>query len=127
MTGARGEGFIQAGDREVRVLFTNRALADSELALGKSVLEVLQGFVDSKSGILDLGQLLRNGMQAARRDSGAGRRTVTLTEAYEVMDEAGFGTVASVIMEAVGAVLGYSSENEEPPEDEPDPNSRKSD
>lgn len=107
-TGARGETTIQAGDREVRVLFTNRALAEAEGVLGKSILGVLQGFAEGTSGVSDLVQLLRAGMEAARRDAREGGRAITLTEAYDVLDEAGFAGVAEATFEAVGAVLSYS-------------------
>lgn len=110
-TGARGEGIIEANGREIRVLFTNRALAEAEAQMGKSVIGVAQGFVDGQSGITELAHLLRAGMLAARRDAGE-RRATTMVEAYKVLDSAGFAAVAAVVMESVAAVLGYSAKGE---------------
>ena len=117
--GARGEGVIMAGGREVHILYTNRALAEAEGQMGKSVLGVAQGFAGGDSSLGDLAHLLRAGMQAARRESGE-RRPVKLTEAYEVMDAVGFSEVASAVMQGVAAVLGYSADDEA--DDDTDPN-----
>ena len=113
--GARGEGVILAGTDEVRVLFTNRALANAEQQLGKSVLGVAQGFVNGTSGISDLAQLLRAGMEAARHDAREARRAISLNEAYAVLDESGFSAVAEVVMMAVADVLSYGTSEDEDP------------
>ena len=65
-TGARGDVSIQDGEREVRLLYTNRALANAERALGKSVIAVAQAFGTGGCGIYDVAQLLLAGMEAAR-------------------------------------------------------------
>lgn len=108
--GARGEGTIRAGDREVQILFTNRALAQAEQAMGKSTIAVTQGFLNGAAGIGDLAHLLQAGMEAARRDSGERGRVVTTRDAYNVLDEAGFAAVTQVVMEAVAAVLSYGAD-----------------
>jgi hypothetical protein len=110
---ARGEGTIQANGTAVTVLFTNRALAEAETAIGRGIIGVAQGFQDGRSGVGDVAQLLRAGMEAARRDERRGGRAVTLQDAYEVLDAAGFTATANVVMTAVAAVLGYSGEVEE--------------
>jgi hypothetical protein len=110
---ARGEGTIQADGAEVSVLFTNRALAEAEKAIGRGIIGVAQGFQDGRSGVGDVAQLLRAGMEAARRDQRRGGQAVTLADAYEVLDAAGFTATANVVMTAVAAVLGYSGEVEE--------------
>lgn len=108
---ARGQEIIKLpDDREVVVLFTNRALADAEAQMGKSVIGVAQGFTAGQSTLTDLTHLLRTGMTAARRDAGD-RRPVTMAEAYAVMDEVGFTAVAQAVMPALAAVLGYDGEN----------------
>jgi len=109
VSGARGEATIIAGEREVRILFTNRALADAEAQIGKSIIAVAQGFADGSSGITETAHLLRAGMEAARRDAGEGGRTVALTDAYVVLDEAGFAAVATAVCEAIAAVLSYGA------------------
>jgi hypothetical protein len=121
---ARSEGTIQANGAdgrptEVTVLFTNRALAEAEAAIGRGIIGVAQGFRDGRSGVGDVAQLLRAGMEAARRDQRRGGRVVTLLDAYRVLDEAGFTAVAEVVMTAVAEVLGYSGEKAE---EEADPN-----
>ena len=114
--GARGEGTLTTADGdEVRVLYTNRALAEAEQAMGKSVLAVAQGFADGDSGIGDMAALLQAGMEAARHDGREGGRRVAVNDAFEVMDAVGFAGVATVVMEAVSDVLSYdpaSSESE---------------
>lgn len=107
-----GEGIIRYGDTEVRVLFNNRALAEAEQQMGKSVIGVAQGFAQGHTGIVELAHLLRAGMEASRRASQNRGKAATLLKAYSVMDKAGFAAVAEVVMTAVADVLGYS----------PDPN-----
>lgn len=108
---ARGEQIITLPDgKEVAVLFTNRALADAEQQMGKSVIGVAQGFTAGQSALTDLAHLLRTGMAAARRDAG-NRVPVTMAEAYTVMDEVGFTAVAQAVMPALAAVLGYNGED----------------
>lgn len=106
---ARGEGTITVDGREVQVLFTNRALMQAEKAMGKSVISVTQGFVNGAAGMNELVSLLQAGMEAARRDAGERGRVVSVNDAVEVMDEAGFTAVAQAVMEAVAAVLSYGA------------------
>ena len=116
MAGARGEVTIQLADREVTVLFTNRALGGVEQKIGRSILALAQGLADGGTGIGEVVILLQAGMEAARRDAREPGPAVALNTAYDVMDEAGFGQVAAAVMEAIGAVLtwGTSSEDEDP-------------
>lgn len=120
MTGARGEQTFQAGSREVTVLYTNRALAGAEKRLGKGIVGVAQGLLEGSSGLTEVAVLLQVGMEASRIDTKAGGRSVSLEDAYGILDRAGFGTVAAAVMQAVAAVLGYSGEPT--PEDDPAPN-----
>jgi len=109
MPGARGEATIQAGEQEVHILFTNRALAEVETQLKRSIIAVAQGFADGTAGVTEIVHLLRVGMEAAQRDARAGGR-VTLSDAFEVLDEAGFTAVTVAVMEAVSAVLSFGTE-----------------
>lgn len=108
--GARGTGVILVGDREVHVLFTNRALAEVEQRLGRSILAVAQGLAEGSTGITEIVVLLRAGMEAARRDAREPGPAVALNTAYDVLDHAGFGPVAAVVMEAVGTVLAWGAD-----------------
>jgi len=119
VTGARGESTIQAGDREVRVLFTNRALGDAEQQLGRSIIGVSRGLQDGSSGIREIVVLLRVGMEAARRDAREGGRSITIPDAYNVLEHAGFAAVTEAVMMSVAAVLSYGTEVEV---DDTDPN-----
>lgn len=122
--GARGERIIEAGDKEIRILFTNRALAEAEAQIGRSIFGVAQGLLNGQSGIKEIVELLRAGMQAARRDAGERPFTVRLETAYRLLDEAGVSTVAAALMEAVAVVLSYDGQADEsqPAQDGADPN-----
>lgn len=114
MSGARGEATILTGDREIHLLFTNRALAEAEGQMGKSVIAVVQGYSDGTSGITETAHLLRAGMEAARKDAGAGGSMVTIVRAFEVLDEVGLTIALTAVCEAVAAVLGYKPGEPEP-------------
>lgn len=115
----RNDVIIMAGEREVRVLFTNRALAEVEGQLKRSIIAIAHGFADGSSGVTDVAYLLRAGMEAARRDARAGGQPITLNDAYAVLDASGFAKVSADVMMAVAAVLGDNQENEN---EETDPN-----
>lgn len=119
--GARGERTIKLpGKREVTVLYTNRALAGAEKRLGKGVLGILQGFEEGSSGLTELAVLLHVGMEAARIDQRSASRSVSLDDAYQVLDEVGFAGVAGPVMEAIADVVGYAGDGDE--DAPPDPN-----
>lgn len=105
---ARSEQIIATDDREVKILFTNRALATAEKSLGKSVIGVAQGFANGGSGITEIAILLQVGMDEYRRDARLGGSAVTINDAYAVMDEVGFSETANVVMNAIAQVIGYS-------------------
>ena len=120
---ARGEGTIVLPDgREVHVLYTNRALANIEQVTERSIIALADGFSRGTSGVRETAAVLQAGMEAHRRDAREGGRTVTLRDAYEVLDEVGFAEVSAVTMEAVGTVLGYGVEGEFDEEMNDDPN-----
>lgn len=121
MSGARGESTLNVGKREIKLLYTNRALADAEKELGKGIVGILQGFRDGGAGINEIAVLLKTGMEAARRDGQWGGKRVQTTDAYDVLDQVGFAGVTAKVMEAVAAVISYDGEKEEQEEAE-DPN-----
>lgn len=120
--GARGEVTFKAGDREVTVLFTNRALAGAEKRLGKGIVGVAQGLINGESGMADVAILLQVGMEAHRADAKLGGNQISESQAFAVLDQAGFGEVAKSVMEAVASVLGYQAEGETAEEPAPGPN-----
>jgi len=109
--GARGERVIETEDGEVRVLFTNRALANAETQLNRGVFEVL---ADLQSGgrIGDVAVLLQAGMEAARRDAREGGKPVTTAQAYAVLDEVGYAAAVIAVVEAVAEVVSYTRERD---------------
>jgi hypothetical protein len=106
---ARGEGVINVGDSEVQVLFTNRALAAAERAMGRSSLSVGRGFLEGTAGVTELACLLQAGMEAARRDGRTGGSPVSLDDAYDLLDQVGFSNASIVVMQAMAAVISYSN------------------
>jgi len=125
MTGARGESIIQSRDgegREYRILFTNRALAEAESTIGKSIIAIAQGFQVGATGFSEISKLLAAGLEAARREARTGGRTLTIMDAYKVMDEVGFTECSRAVMEAIGAVLRYGNEDTERPASDAAPN-----
>ena len=107
---ARSETTIFTDDNEVKLLYTNRALANAEKLMGKSVIQVAQGFADGESGITEMAMLLQAGMAEYKRDARVGGKPITLDDAYDVMDEAGFTEVAQVVMESVAEVISFAKE-----------------
>jgi hypothetical protein len=118
---ARGEGTIKVNDREVPILFTNRALLSAEKQVGKGIIGMLNGFVEGGSGIGDLVALLRAGMEAARQDAHGRGKPVSNDDAMDIIDEIGFTAAIVPVMEAVSAVISYGSEAN-PSEQSDDPN-----
>lgn len=119
---ARGERFFEAGEREIRVMFTNRALVEAERLMGRSVFGVARGLLDGQSGVTEIAALLRAGMEAARRDARERPVRVSSDEAMDILDEAGVTVVATALMEAITAVLSYDGSEAGDGDEEPDPN-----
>ena len=118
---ARGEGYLRVDEDLETVLFTNRALAQAEVQLAKTVLEIATDAAEGRLGMGDVARLLVIGMQAARREAKSGRKPPNLNDAYDVMDIVGFSETARVVMEALAAVLSYDpNESKETDEDPPD-------
>jgi len=112
--GARGESILRVGEGEYRLLFTNRALAEAQSAMGRGIIGVLRGFESGTSGVLDTAQLMVAGLEAARRDTRDGRRAAyTLADAYRLMDEVGFSEATKAVVEAIAPVLAYNPDEEE--------------
>lgn len=114
MSGARGVGRLVTAQGEVNVLFTNRALAEAEQITGKSVMQLAATAHGSAVGVGITAQLLAVGMEFARREAGVGGARVTIADAYRVMDELGFSTVATVVLQALADVVSYGVEVAEP-------------
>ncbi len=114
-TGARGEGFLQAGDETYPILFTNRAIFRAERVIGKPVLQITNALSDQTLSMGDLVRMLLIGLEEGRRDAGfamsatrQGNRPYALNDAWDIMDLAGFRAVLVAVFEALAAVLSYS-------------------
>jgi hypothetical protein len=68
--------------------------------------------------------LLRAGMDAARQDARRGGKPVSNDDALEIIDAIGFTGAAPPVMEAIAAVIGYTSQDDadQPSDKSDDPN-----
>lgn len=117
--GARGEGWLDADNCKCPILYTNRALAECERALGKSVVEVFEEAQARKLSIEELARMLAIGLEYGRRDAHDSHKPYTKDDAFNMLDEFGFARVALVVFEALAAVLQYEpakGEAANPPE-----------
>lgn len=124
---ARGEGILIVDGREIRLLFTNRALMVAERQMGKGIIGVMDGFINGSSGFNELVALMRAGMDAARQENHPSGKPISNKDALKIVDELGFADSLGPVMEAVAEVLSYSSAkngdgNEDISDDEIDPN-----
>ena len=111
----RGEAVLTVEDVAYPILFTNRALAQAEKAIGKPMLQLLQALEQSTLGISDTAQLLAIGIEFGRRDAGSGPKMLTVDNAWRIMDAVGFTTVAKAVLVAVVDVLVFAEEKDSPP------------
>ena len=111
--GARGERTLTVGEKAHTILLTNRALAEAERALGKSVMQVARDGISERVSITDIAKLLQVGLDAARRDQGLPGRAMPPDDAWGILDVLGFGTVAGAVLEALSDVLFYNPERED--------------
>lgn len=121
--GARGEGLITLpGGDEVEILFTNRALAEADSRMTRPVFAVvLTDLPRGEVRLADLAQMLRSGVNAANRDRRR-RETITMDQAYNIMDSVGISEVMRVVMFAAADVLKFSANGDSAPESESEGN-----
>lgn len=100
-----GQSTIVTPDREIPILYTNKALANAERLMDKGILGVLSGFQEGGSGILEVAILLQAGMEAARIADRLGGPRTTINQAYKILDDVGFTAVAAKVFEAIGEVI----------------------
>lgn len=106
-TGARGEGYLELEGESYVVLFTNRALADAERATGKTVMQLMAAAQGNAIGMGDVAHLLAVGLEYARREHRNRTGGYTANDAWRLLDQLGFATVAAVVLEALAAVMSY--------------------
>lgn len=109
-SGARGEVFLEIGEKRYIVLFTNRAIAEAERATGKSIIGMAQGFSQGEVGVYEVAHLLQAGLEAGRREARIGGKQFSMNDAYRLMDAVGFTEVTAAIFGAVTEVLSYHGE-----------------
>lgn len=120
MKSARHEARMLIGEDEYTVLYTMQALADAETRTGKSITSLAQGAAASNLAVGDLANMFLSGLEAARRARLYSGRPFNLQRVYEMMEQAGYASVATVVFEGVGNVLGYDPD-EEDADDSADP------
>ena len=112
--GARSEVIITVGEEEVDLLFTNRALAEAERAMGKGLWGGLQA---DELRLDDVAHLIRAGLAAARREHGGAGKPVSMDDVWRIMDTIGFQKALQIAAEAIAEVLTYEpGEDANPPE-----------
>jgi hypothetical protein len=104
---ARGEGIIVGEGREVNVLFTNRTIGRAESQIGKSIKIIISNGLQ-ELGMSELAIFLRVGMQEAAD------KNISLDDAYDVIDMAGFLSVNNVITKCLMSVLSFSQNGDDP-------------
>jgi hypothetical protein len=118
MTGARGEVQLTVPQGPVRLLFTNRALAQAETTSGLSIMKIVTAMSEKDVSQNLLAALLQAGMQAARREAGQ-PGAVSLDEAWVVIEALGYRAVLVPVVEAVAAVFSWGAEETDSPPAEP--------
>ena len=116
--GARGEGFVEVEGEQLPVLFTNRALAEAEPVIGRSMSQVLR---ERDISVGDTARLLHIGMEYGRREAAKGGKAYTLNDAYRAMDAIGYIAAAGVVIESLIAVLTFRAGAPEEGAAEPPP------
>ena len=112
--GARSEVIVTVGDEEVELLFTNRALAEAERAMGKGLWNGLQV---NELRVDDVAYLIRAGLAAAQRERGRTGKPVSMEDVWRLMDAVGFQKALQIAAEAIAEVLTYEPEDDaNPPE-----------
>lgn len=112
--GARSEAIVTVDDEEIELLFTNRALAEAERAMGKGLWGGLQA---DELRVDDVAHLIRAGLAAARREHGGSGKPVSMDDAWRLMDALGFQKALQIAAEAIAEVLTYEPEDDaNPPE-----------
>lgn len=106
IVGARGESHIVVGEDEVALLFTNRALAEVERILGRSIVRILADSQTRDISIVDVTRMLQVAVSAARREAGDVRPFNT-NDSWEAMDAVGFQTVLVAVFTGITAVLDF--------------------
>jgi len=107
-TGARrGEGSIEVGDREYQIFFNNRALAEAERVLGKSMGVLANQISTGLMSVGEVADLLRIGVNAARREFRLRITLMNRDDALAIMDEIGFVPASQAVIEPLTEVLMY--------------------
>jgi hypothetical protein len=105
--GARGEAYLTVDGQETPLLLTNRALANAERTIGRSILLVLREAASVALGINETAALLCEGLEQARREGRTRAQPYRMDEAWQVMDQVGYSNAMRAVMLALTAVLNY--------------------
>ena len=121
----RGEGLIEAGGKEYQLFFNNKALAEAERVLGKSMGVLATQISTGLMSIGEVADLIVVGANAARREFRTRAVMLNRDAALSIMDEIGFIPASQAVIEPLTEVLMYdpsdaqedeSGEEDSPPE-----------
>lgn len=115
MSGARGETWIDEEGQQHALLFTNRALVEAEHALKRTVLDIASAATAGNLGVGDVARLALIGLEYSRRDRRENRRSYSIDEVMDILDEFGFTAVAAAVFSGLAAVLSYKRGDGDPP------------
>lgn len=111
--GARGESHVKDGGEEIPLLFTNRALLEVERMVGKPIITILLDYYEKKISMDSISKILRVGLETARKESMGKQATVSLDEAFDILDRVGFTDCAAAIVSGISEVINYSQSEPE--------------
>ena len=130
----RGESAIKIGRegdkdyQEIPIILNNWALAKAQKEMDKAIFEIIK--VDEREkmdisaiGVYELAVFIKIGAEVARRELRLGGRTITMMDAYKIMDQVGVIGVLPTVVNALSEAIGVSSDDEDSVEEsEADPN-----
>lgn len=111
--------YLKVGDREYPVLFNNRALAEGERLLGKSILQFAKEAQNGSLGVSDTAYLLLVGLEAGRREAKTSAKPFTVQSVFPLMDRVGFPEAMKLVVEGIAEVLGSEGTEADRDEDPP--------
>lgn len=103
-----GSTSFEFNGQTFRLLFSNRALADAEKMLGKSIPSIFKTI--ENVGFNDIAVMFFVGMDAAKRYYRLPGKRYSMNDTFQLMDEIGFIAITPIIAKAVGDVIQYKSE-----------------
>jgi hypothetical protein len=114
-TGARGESYLELDGERYTLLYTNRAIAEAEKAIGRPAVQIVNATARG-DGVAtgDIANLLAVGLEYARRNHLRSGDGTTSNDAWRLLDGCGYGACLSAVIDGLVAVLSYSPPGAQP-------------